>query len=357
MSDLIYKCEQCGKCCYDVEGGYNKRIPLYPQEVDKLIEVAKSREIPFQVVEDLVFPDILNKKILVLTYRILLNNPKKRCPFYEDDIGCTVHEIKPLSCQAYPLSIKQEDAFNFKISIDPYCKFVDKHYDIIKKSSKEMIERIFKNEYKNAEKHLKKNKKLILKIKELEYKKKIEIARKISINEFDKMVASYMMIKKGYTPIFLSFVTSSTNTDLMRKKLIKIVKRISNFSEYKLKLYLISHIPNLEVIKRECPRKLTCVLCKRLMIRFAKTIGKKEHTNLILTGDILGEQASQTLANLFSYHNLFKNYIKISPLIGFNKMDVININKKIDEVLSSEQNYDYNKLISKALEKAEILEF
>lgn len=199
----------------------------------------------------------------------------------------------------------------------------------------------------------------------------------------DSPVASYMMIKKGYTPIFLSFVTSSTNTDLMRKKLIKIVKRISNFSEYKLKLYLISHIPNLEVIKRECPRKLTCVLCKRLMIRFAKTIGKKEHTNLILTGDILGEQASQTLANLFSYHNLFKNYIKISPLIGFNKMDVININKKIglyeicskkiascdynpqypetnakiDEVLSSEQNYDYNKLISKALEKAEILEF
>ena len=38
-----------------------KRIPLYPEEVNNLIEVAKTRKIDFKVLEDLVFPDILNE--------------------------------------------------------------------------------------------------------------------------------------------------------------------------------------------------------------------------------------------------------------------------------------------------------
>jgi Fe-S-cluster containining protein len=185
MSEFKYKCEQCGLCCYDVEGSYNKRIPLYIEEVDRLVEIAKKCNISFQVIEDLVFPDIKNKKILVLTYRILLNNSKKRCPFYEEDIGCSIHDSKPISCQAYPLSIKQEDAFHFNISIDPSCTFINKHYDSIKNRNKQEIENIFKQEYQNAEKHLRKNKSLILKIKDLEYGGKIKIARKISINEFE----------------------------------------------------------------------------------------------------------------------------------------------------------------------------
>ncbi|TFF89974.1 MAG: YkgJ family cysteine cluster protein [Promethearchaeota archaeon] len=191
MNDLIYNCEQCGVCCHQVNEPYNKRIPLYPEEVDQLIKVVKDQNINFQVIEDLVFPDILNKKILVLTYRILLNNPKKRCPFYREDFGCTIHEIKPLSCQAYPLSIKQEDAFNFSISIDPSCRFVNKHYEIIKTYKKEMIERVFKEEFINAQKHLRKNKNLILKIKELEYKNKIKIAREITFSEYNKILRNW----------------------------------------------------------------------------------------------------------------------------------------------------------------------
>jgi thiamine biosynthesis protein ThiI len=199
----------------------------------------------------------------------------------------------------------------------------------------------------------------------------------------DSPVASYMMIKQGFTPIFLSFITSNSNIEKMKDKLIEIARKLSKFSQQKTKMYIISHIPNLELIKRECSRKLTCVLCKRLMIRIAKRIGEIENTNLILTGDILGEQASQTLGNLLSYHSLFKNYIKISPLIGFNKMEVIDINKKIglyeicsekiascdynpqypetnakiDDVLSAENNYDFRRYLKTSLEKAKILEF
>ncbi|MCK4780481.1 MAG: hypothetical protein KAT57_09855, partial [Candidatus Lokiarchaeota archaeon] len=71
---INYKCRMCGTCCHEVPGDYVKRIPLYPDEADILIEIAKERDIEFKIIEDLVFPDIKNEKILVLTYRIRLDN-------------------------------------------------------------------------------------------------------------------------------------------------------------------------------------------------------------------------------------------------------------------------------------------
>ena len=46
-----YTCQKCGTCCHEVEGkelGYIKRIPLYPEEVDELINIAKERGIYFK---------------------------------------------------------------------------------------------------------------------------------------------------------------------------------------------------------------------------------------------------------------------------------------------------------------------
>lgn len=145
----------------------------------------------------------------------------------------------------------------------------------------------------------------------------------------DSPVAAYLMMKKGFVPIFLTFITTKVQREQMENKITKIVERLKKFSNHELKLYFIPHTKTLNKVIKKCPRKLTCILCKRLMYRIAMQVGDKEGTNLILTGDILGEQASQTLSNLYSYHSLFENYIKISPLIGMNKLDVTNINKDI----------------------------
>lgn len=177
---------KCGTCCHEIEGNYKKRIPLYPEEVDSLIIKAEERSIPLRVIEDLVFPDILNKKILVVTYKFDLNNDSKGCPFYFKEIGCLVHKMKPLACQSYPLALKQIDAFNFQISIDPLCNFVIKYYNQLKKADLELLKSIFYEEYPKAMAHLNKNKKIMLKIKKLEFKNKIKIARQISIEDFNR---------------------------------------------------------------------------------------------------------------------------------------------------------------------------
>lgn len=180
---------KCGTCCHEIE--FKKRIPLYPEEADELIEIAKERGVEFKILEDLVFPDVLNKKILVVTYKIRLDNETHGCPFYDPEEGCTVHEVKPLACKAYPLALKQVDAFNFQISVDPLCNFVDSNYDLIKEADFTKIIEIFRNEYPNAQEHLKKNKNLMLKIKELEYENKIAISREISLEDFNKYLKEW----------------------------------------------------------------------------------------------------------------------------------------------------------------------
>ena len=100
MNDLRYSCMKCGICCYEIEGPETKRIPLYPEEVNRLIEIAKEKNLNFNVIEDLVFPDILNRKIIVITYKIILNS-NGHCPFYEEKEGCIIQDAKPLACSAY----------------------------------------------------------------------------------------------------------------------------------------------------------------------------------------------------------------------------------------------------------------
>jgi thiamine biosynthesis protein ThiI len=145
----------------------------------------------------------------------------------------------------------------------------------------------------------------------------------------DSPIAAYIMIKRGFTPIFLSFLTSDDEEESMKKKVIQMVKILSSFTVDELKIYFINHDSNLEVFKQVCDRKLTCILCKRLMLRIAQHLGALEQTNIIVTGDILGEQASQTLDNLYSYNNIIQDFILLRPLIGCDKQEVIDINKKI----------------------------
>ena len=193
MTELNYTCLKCGKCCSNLSfsnADYIKRIPLYPEEVDELIEIAKKRQIPLKVKEDLVFPDIINKEILVLTYRFLLNE-NGYCVFYDPKIGCTIHKIKPFACQAYPLAIKRIDAFNLEITIDSTCNWVEEHHNKLKNIDLNKIKIIFSENFKKAEAFLTKNKKMQLHIRRMETENKIKIARQISAEDFNNALKNW----------------------------------------------------------------------------------------------------------------------------------------------------------------------
>ena len=199
----------------------------------------------------------------------------------------------------------------------------------------------------------------------------------------DSSIAAYLMIKRDFIPVFLSFLTSDDANHSMKNKVIDLVKLLSRYTDNELKIYIINHDNNLEAFKQFCDRKLTCVLCKRLMLRTAKCLGSLENTKIIVTGDILGEQASQTLDNLYSYNNIIQDFIVLRPLIGCDKQEIININKKIGsyevssipsagckfnpqypethakphEIQHSESKINIFDLVENSIEKAEVLKF
>ena len=55
----------------------------------------------------------------------------------------------------------------------------------------------------------------------------------------DSPIAAYLMIKKGFTPVFLTFLTSDDIEDTMKKKVVRIIKILSTFTADKLKVYFI----------------------------------------------------------------------------------------------------------------------
>jgi thiamine biosynthesis protein ThiI len=199
----------------------------------------------------------------------------------------------------------------------------------------------------------------------------------------DSPIAAYLMIQRGFQPVFISFLTSDDLRHSMKKKVTKISQQLKIITNLHFKIYFINHDPNLIIFQKECERKLTCILCKRLMFRIASEIAKIEKTNLIVTGDILGEQASQTLDNLISYNDIIENFIILRPLIGWDKIEVIDLNKRLGlfEISSqksascqynpkypetharqkniefSEININIQKLVKNSIKSAEILEF
>jgi Fe-S-cluster containining protein len=198
LMSLKYNCWKCGLCCHEIENsdnGSKKRIPLFPDEADRLMKLAEEKNITFKIIEDLVFPDILNKKIIILTWKVLMDNPEKCCPFYVPNKGCSIHKEKPLACKAFPLALERIDSFNIELSVDLLCKFVSSKYEQLKRADMDKLKEIFESEYPHVEELHKKNKKLILKIRKLEYENKIKIAREITLTDLNKALNEWERIE------------------------------------------------------------------------------------------------------------------------------------------------------------------
>jgi len=140
----------------------------------------------------------------------------------------------------------------------------------------------------------------------------------------DSPVAAHMMKEKGISLVGLNFFTTN------HKAVDKIAKKlgISN-------IHYISHKEILTQIKNNINQKYTCIICKRIMYRIAEKIAKKQNAKFIITGDNLGQVASQTLDNLAVLDNVIKTPI-LRPLLCFDKNEIIDIAKNINTYELSE---------------------
>ncbi|KYH39174.1 MAG: hypothetical protein AYL30_001060 [Candidatus Hecatellales archaeon B24] len=93
-------------------------------------------------------------------------------------------------------------------------------------------------------------------------------------------------------------------------------------------LYVLPHGENLDRIVSSCSRKLTCLLCKRIMLGVSSRLALQEGAKALVTGDNLGQVASQTLANL-KVEDQASLLPVLRPLLGLNKEEIVELARKI----------------------------
>jgi thiamine biosynthesis protein ThiI len=146
----------------------------------------------------------------------------------------------------------------------------------------------------------------------------------------DSPVAAWFAIKKDCNSVFVYFDNSPFTDETTQQRVLEVAKRLKQHRPEKdVKLYIVPHGADLADILRNCPRNLTCVLCRRMMYRVAEKIALKEGAEAIVTGEIIGEHASQTLRNLRVESEAISQVTVLRPLIGMNKTEVESIARKI----------------------------
>ena len=146
----------------------------------------------------------------------------------------------------------------------------------------------------------------------------------------DSPVACWLTMKRG-SPTVPIYIDNTPYTDeRTMQKAVDTAKKLKEWSTGKInKIYIVQNGENIKAIQDRAPARFTCLLCKRLMYRIAERIADDEKALGIVTGEAIGEQASQTMHNLFAIDEAATRYPIHRPLLGFDKLETEAIARKI----------------------------
>lgn len=150
----------------------------------------------------------------------------------------------------------------------------------------------------------------------------------------DSPVATALALQGGAEIVCAHFSNVPYTSEKTEEKVFEIVKHLAEKYKRKIKVYVIPHGANLTEISRKCERKFTCVLCRRMMLRIASRIAEKEKADALLTGESLGQVASQTLSNIAAEFSAANKPI-LRPLFGMDKLEIERLAKEIGTFTAS----------------------
>ncbi len=145
----------------------------------------------------------------------------------------------------------------------------------------------------------------------------------------DSPVAGYLTCKRGMKVDCLHFHSFPYTGEAAKQKVIDLTIRIGDFNGG-INLYIVSFTHIQEAIHKNCPEEFMITLMRRFMMRIAERLAKRLGDQAIITGESLGQVASQTVESITSSNSVVENLPVLRPLIMFDKLDIIEISKKID---------------------------
>jgi len=144
----------------------------------------------------------------------------------------------------------------------------------------------------------------------------------------DSPVAGFMMAKRGVEVDAIHFHSYPFTSQRAEEKVMDLAKIVSMYTG-PMKIYSINLLNIQKEINENCPEDEMTILSRRFMMRIAEEISKKNGYQILVTGENLGQVASQTIYSVDVINRSVEMPI-LRPLIGMDKVDIIYMSKEIE---------------------------
>ena len=143
----------------------------------------------------------------------------------------------------------------------------------------------------------------------------------------DSPVAAWRMIKRGCRALFVHFHSFPYTNKESQEKAKQLAERLADY-QFGAKLYLVPFSEVQRHIMVDTPIETRVILYRRYMMRLAEQIARREGIRVLVTGDSVGQVASQTIENIEVISRAVSIPI-LRPLVGDDKIDIIDLARHI----------------------------
>ncbi|MBR1691983.1 MAG: tRNA 4-thiouridine(8) synthase ThiI [Lachnospiraceae bacterium] len=154
----------------------------------------------------------------------------------------------------------------------------------------------------------------------------------------DSPVAGYMISKRGVKIDAVYFHAPPYTSERAKQKVVDLAKYVSAYSG-PMNLHVINFTDIQLYIYDKCPHDELTIIMRRWMMRIAEKIAKDTDCLGLITGESIGQVASQTMQSLAATNEVCSLPV-YRPLIGFDKQEIVEIAEKIDTYETSIQPYE-----------------
>jgi len=144
----------------------------------------------------------------------------------------------------------------------------------------------------------------------------------------DSPVAGYMIAKRGVKIDAVYFHAPPYTSDRAKQKVVDLARIVSKYTG-PIYLHVINFTDIQLYIYEKCPHEELTIIMRRYMMRIAEHIAKETGCLGLITGESLGQVASQTMGSLVATNEVCELPV-YRPLIGFDKEEIVTVSKKID---------------------------
>jgi thiamine biosynthesis protein ThiI len=154
----------------------------------------------------------------------------------------------------------------------------------------------------------------------------------------DSPVAGYMIAKRGVKIDAVYFHAPPYTSERAKQKVVDLAKLVARYSG-PINLHVVNFTDIQLYIYDKCPHEELTIIMRRYMMKIAETIGKNTGCLGLITGESIGQVASQTVQSLAATNEVCTMPV-FRPVIGFDKQEIVDISQKINTYETSIQPYE-----------------